>query len=230
VERILAAHPQIQALGELQAFGLATKRLSSVKSPQLLDPDVVAAAATLDPAAIAERYDRETRYLHAPGMGWVIDKLPHNHDYAGLIRLAFPDAVIIHVTRDPMDSLFGAYRLLFAGPHRWSYALNDLADHYVHYRRLMAHWKTCLGASLIEVALEDIINDPATRIPQLLAQAGLPFDERSLAPHRADGPVMSASSAQVRTPINAQGVGSWRRYADRLEPLRLRLQQLGFTA
>jgi len=230
VERILAANPQVQALGELQAFGLAAKRLSGVKSPQLLDAEVVAAAAALDPAAIAERYDRETRYLHAPGKAWVIDKLPHNHDYAGLIRLAFPDAVIIHVTRDPMDSLFGAYRLLFAGPHRWSYDLNDLAGHYVHYRRLMKHWKTCLGPSLVEVALEDLIKDPAARIPQLLAEAGLPFDERCLAPHRANGPVMSASSAQVRAPINAQGVGRWRRYAQGLEPLRLRLQQLGFTA
>ena len=230
VERILAANPQVQALGELQAFGLATKRLGGVKSPNLLDADVVAAAATLDPAVVAERYDQETRYLHAPGKTWVIDKLPHNADYAGLIRLAFPDAVIIHVTRDPMDSLFGAYRLLFAGPHRWSYDLGDLADHYANYRRLMAHWKACLGSSLVEVALEDVIADPAARIPQLLAEAGLPFDERSLLPHRAEGPVMSASANQVRTPINAQGVGSWRRYEAELEPLRQRLQALGFTA
>ena len=230
VERILAANPEVQPLGEPQVFGLATKRLSGVKSPHMLDAEVVMAAAKLDPAAIAERYDRETRYLHAPGKRWVIDKLPHNSDYAGLIRLAFPDAVIIHVTRDPMDSLFGAYRLLFAQAHRWSYDLADLADHYANYRRLMAHWKTCLGSSLVEVALEDIITDPAGRIPQLLTEAGLPFDERSLTPHRSEGPVMSASANQVRAPINAQGVGSWRRYATELEPLRQRLQTLGFTA
>lgn len=230
VERILAANPEVQALGELQAFGLAAKRLSGIKSPHLLDAEVAAAAARLNPSLIAERYDQETRYLHAPGKSWVIDKLPHNSDYVGLIRLTFPDAVIVHVTRDPMDSLFGAYRLLFAGPHRWSYDLDDLADHYANYRRLMAHWKTCLGTSLVEVALEDLIADPAGRIPQLLAEVGLPFDEHSLAPHRAEGPVMSASASQVRAPINAQGVGSWRRYAADLEPLRQRLQALGFTA
>lgn len=230
VERILAAHPRVQALGELQAFGLATKRLSGVKSPHLLDPQVVAAAAALDPAAIAERYDRETGYLHAPGKAWVIDKLPHNSDYAGLIRRVFPDAVIIHVTRDPMDSLFGAYRLLFAGPHRWSYALGDLVAHYVNYRRLMAHWSACLGPSLIEVRLEDLIDDPAGQIPRLLERAGIPFDPRCLAPHRAEGPVMSASNAQVRAPINAEGVGKWRRYERQLEPLRRRLDELGLTA
>lgn len=230
VERILAAHPQVQALGELQAFGLAVKRLSGMKSPQLLDSQVVAAAAALDPEAIAERYDRETRYLHAPGKAWVIDKLPHNSDHAGLIRRVFPDAVIIHVTRDPMDSLFGAYRLLFAGPHRWSYDLGDLAAHYVNYRRLMAHWTACLGPSLIEVKLEDIINDPAGRIPELLERAGIPFDPRCLSPHRSQGPVMSASHAQVRAPINAEGIGNWRRYERQLEPLRQRLHELGFTA
>jgi hypothetical protein len=94
----------------------------------------------------------------------------------------------------------------------------------------MAHWSACLGPSLIEVRLEDLIDDPAGQIPRLLERAGIPFDPRCLAPHRAEGPVMSASNAQVRAPINAEGVGKWRRYERQLEPLRRRLDELGLTA
>lgn len=230
VERILAAHPRVVALGESQAFGLAVKRLSMVKSRQLLDPAVIAAAASLDRDAVAERYETETAYLHDGTADFVIDKLPHNHEYAGLIRRVFPDAIIIHVRRNPMDSLFGAYKRLFADAHGWSYGLDDLADHYANYCRLMGHWSQCLGASLVDLSLEALVADPDTQIRSLLSRCGIAFDARCLAPHEAKGPIMSASAVQVRRPINADGIDSWRSYAQPLEPLRQRLLQRGLMA
>ncbi|MEI9905053.1 MAG: sulfotransferase [Asticcacaulis sp.] len=158
VERILGAHSQVAALGELQAFPAAAKIVSGAKGWALLDADTIAAIAQTDPAAFADFYDRETAYLfEGRSPAFVTDKLPHNSDYAGLIRLAFPDAAIVHVRRAPMDSLFGAYKLYFAA--RWSFAQDDLADHYYNYATLMRHWRDCLGAKntqnpLIEVSLK----------------------------------------------------------------------------
>ena len=224
VERILSAHSQVQALGELHTFPAVTKMVSGTVSPALLDADTVAAAAHCDPAVLAKAYAIETAYLHN-GAPFVTDKLPHNGDYAGLIRLAFPDAVIIHVRREPMDALFGAYKLHFAA--RWSFSLDDLADHYGNYRELMNHWRTCLGEGLIEVSLEAVIADPEGQIRRLLDACGLPFEEACLRPHEAKGAVASASASQVRQPINAEGVGAWQRYASGLAPLRARLQAMG---
>jgi len=226
VERILASHSQVQSLGELQAFPAATKIVSGIQGWSLLDADTVRAAAGIEPQAFADFYTRETASL-CDGHPMVTDKLPHNSDYAGLIRLAFPDAAIVYVRRQPMDALFGAYKLHFAA--RWSFALDDLADHYTNHRMLMDHWRQCLGDGLIEVSLETLIAEPETEIRRLLAACGLPFEAACLTPHESAGAVASASSAQVRRPINAEGVGAWRRYSEGLEPLRARLEAAGFV-
>lgn len=231
VERILAAHSGVQALGELKTFGLAVKWASGSTSPGLLDADTIAHAAKADPRDIAEIYTRETAYLH-DGSAWTLDKLPGNHEYVGLIRLAFPDAIIVNVQRNPMDSLFGAYKLLFARAHRWSYTQDDLANHYHAYLSLMTWWRQCLAETpkpLIDVSLEAVIADPDAQIRRLLDATGLPFEDACLRPHEASGAVATASSSQVRSPINAEGVGVWRRYSAELEPLRHKLQGLGLV-
>ena len=224
VERILGAHSQVQALGELPTFPAAVKTCSGVETPALLDAETIIAAGHTDPQAIAEFYDQETAWRHDDSP-CVTDKLPHNSDYAGLIRLAFPDAAIVHVRRAPMDALFGAYKLYFAAG--WSFDQADLAAHYAHYRTIMAHWKVCLGDSLIDVSLEALIRDPEAQIRRLLDACGLPFEDTCLSPHAAKGAVASASSSQVRKPINSEGVGAWKRYASGLIPLRAHLEAIG---
>ena len=231
VERILTAHSGVQALGELKTFGAAVKRITGTDTPRLLDAATVAAAAGFDPQLFAGWYTEETAYLH-DGSAFTIDKLPNNHEYAGLIRLAFPDALIIHVTRNPMDSLFGAYKLLFSQAHRWSYSHRHLAEHYDRYRRLMDYWRGCLetsGRPLVEISLEDLIRAPEAQIRRLLDLCGMTFEEACLRPHETKGAVATASSAQVRKPINAEGVGAWRRYAAELEPLRAELEAMGYV-
>ncbi len=229
IERVLAAHSQVQALGELKTFGVTTHRLSRAGNVRRLAPEVIAAAAQLDPLEIAEVYSSETAFLN-DGRPYVIDKLPANHEYAGLIRLAFPDAIIVALDRNPMDALFGAYKVMFTGAYGWSYSQDDLAAHYGHFRDMMSYWKQVLGDGLIEVSLEAVIRDPETEIRRLVEACGLPFEEACLRPHEAKGAVSTASALQVRKPINAEGVGAWRRYERQLEPLRLGLQALGFGA
>jgi Flp pilus assembly protein TadD len=227
IERVLAAHSQVQAIGELKTFGIATHKLSGVTDPRRLSPEVIAAAAHIDPLTIAELYDEQSAFLH-DGSAWVIDKLPANHEYAGLIKLAFPDAIIVTLDRNPMDALFGSYKVLFTGAYGWSYTQVDLAAHYGHFRELMAYWKTVLGDSLIEVSLEAVIRDPETEIRRLIDACGLPFEDACLKPHEAKGAVSTASAVQVRSPINSKGVGAWKKYEADLEPLRQQLTAMGF--
>ncbi len=227
VERILTAHSQVQALGELQTFGLAVKRVSQSRTPYLLDADTVMRAAKVDPVEIAALYAAETAYLWDGKSAVTIDKLPHNHDYCALIRRAFPDAILLHVRRNPMDALFGAFRLLFAHAHKWSYDLTDLAVHYDHYHRLMTHWRA-MDTDIIDVSLESLIANPESEIRRLLSACGLTFEPACLSPHEANGAVATASSTQVRRPINADGVDVWRRYEKGLRPLSERLNALGY--
>lgn len=226
VERILARHSQVGAMGELQTFPLLLKRATGIATPRLLDAGTATAAAGLDWAALGRRYLEETAFL-AGDRPLAIDKLPQNHYLAGPIRLAFPDALIIHVERAPLDSLFGAYKLMFGRAYGYSYALDDLADHYLGYRELMAHWRDCLGDGLVHVDYEALTADPDAEIPKLLSACGLPFEEACLSPHEGEGAVLTASATQVRQPIHRQGVGAWKAYAAGLEPLRRRLEEAG---
>ena len=224
VERILNAHSQVLALGEMQSFPCAVKVLSGAGGTDLLTQAVIQGVADVDPAQLAAYYNNDLAHIDDGGRT-TVDKLPRNADYAGLIRLAFPDARIVHVRRDPMDSLFGSYKLHFVA--RWSYDQNDLAERYAHHRALTAHWKDCLGDGLIDVSLEALIRDPEVEIRRLLDRCGLSFEDACLSPHKSQGAVSSASSSQVRKPINAEGVGAWRRYETQLAPLHKRLADMG---
>jgi len=228
VEMILGRHSRVRGMGELQTFPLLVKRASAVPGARLLDAATAAALPGLDWATLGRAYLKETAFL-AGDAPHATDKLPQNYYQVGAIRLAFPNASIIHVRRAPMDSLFGAYKLLFGRAYDYSYDLDDLADHYLAYRDLMEHWRSVLGDGLIEVRYEDLTAEPEREIRRLLNACGLPFEEACLSPHAAEGAVLTASAVQVRRPIHREGIGAWRHYATGLEPLRRRLEEAGIV-
>jgi tetratricopeptide (TPR) repeat protein len=228
-ERVLAAHSQVRALGETPCFLAAHESGAGLHRATAIDASQVAPMAAADFQGVAALYLK----MLGPWIGDApnfTDKLPQNYELVGSMRLAFPNAGLVHVRRAPMDSLFGAHKLLFGeGGYHWSYRFEDLAANYRAYRRLMAHWRDVLGAALFEITLERLIEDPDTEIRRLLSACGLPFEEACLSPHEAKGGVSTASSTQIRKPINNQGVGAWRRYATQLEPLRAMLEADGFV-
>jgi tetratricopeptide (TPR) repeat protein len=229
-ERILAAHSKVTAMGETVGMPRAIlEGLQVSRRHDDLDADAILRSASLDWAAVAATYQRETSFLSA-GADIVTEKLPPNYKAVGQISLAFPDAPIVHVRRGPMDSLFGAYKLMFGkDSYAWSYGQAELAANYRLYRKLMQHWRDALGERLHVVTLEHLIEQPEREIRKLLDFCRLPFEEACLSPHEAEGGVSTASSTQVRSPINREGVGAWRRYATQLEPLRAALERDGFV-
>lgn len=226
VERILAAHSRVTALGELATFGaLAAGQLGA--SPQTyVDAAVSARLGEVDWRAVGEGYRDVVRGL-APGAPVTVDKLPQNWLYAGAIARALPDAVIVCVDRGAMDNLFGCYRQLFQRDFHWSYDLGDLAAHYRNFRRLAAHWRETLGPAWVEVDYEALVQAPDEEIPRLLAGCGLAFEPACLNPHEAPGRARSISMVQLQQPINTRGIGAWRAYATGLEPLGAELEALG---
>lgn len=226
VERILTAHTAVAAMGELPSWPVLFKQASGSTTPQLLDASVVRGAANADWTALAAAYRRETAYL-SQGADYVIDKQPKNAAYIGPIRLAFPDALIVHLSRNPMDGLMGCYKVYFNGAYEWSYRLRDLAAHYLLHQRLLDHWRACLGSDLIEVDYDALACEPERHIRALLTACGLEFQPACLAPECAPGPVATASFSQVRSPISSKGVGAWERYGRQLEPLSSMLRTTG---
>lgn len=224
VERILGAHSQVTAMGETLGLPQAVKIAARAPTPALFDPATIRAAAVAGRGEVARLYRQATAHL-AGETPVISDKLPFNYEYVGAARLAFPQATIVHVRRAPMDSLFGAYRLLFGeGAYPWSYDQAGLAAYYRLYRRLTDHWREALGPAFVEITLEDLIASPFAEVARLLAGCGLRFEEACVHPETVAGAVTTESASQARAPINAGGVGAWKRYGRQLEPLRAALE------
>jgi hypothetical protein len=150
----------------------------------------------------------------------VVNKLPLNFKYVGLIHLALPDARIIHVRRDPVDTCFSCFSLLFTGEQSFAYDLRELGRYYRSYAALMAHWRSVLPPGvMIEVQYEDLVADLEGQARTIIDHCGIPWEDACLAFHKTDRPVKTASSVQVREPVYRTSIGRWRPYETFLQPL-----------
>ncbi len=227
VDRILGSHPQVFSAGELPDFGAAVvAAVQQRRGVGVSRQELIASSARLGFAALGADYLRRTRPRtgHTPRF---TDKLPLNYLYCGLIARALPQARIVHVTRGAMATCFGMYKVLFERGYPYSYDLAELADQYLGYRRLMAHWDEVLPGRVIEVRYESLVADTAGEAQRLCAALGLPWEGRCLAFERNPAPVATASAAQVRRPIYAGAVSVWRHYERELAPLAARLEAGG---
>lgn len=230
LDRILSSHRQVVSAGELNALGLALKRMSGAPSPLMLDPPTFGAAGGVDPRALGEAYLAATDDLAPPGKTRLIDKMPLNVLYAGLIHQALPQARIICLRRHPLDAVLANYRQLFATEfpyYDYALSLEDTARYYVLFDRLVAHWRARLPADrFTEVAYEDLVADLEGAARRLVGFLGLDWDPACLGFHENAAPVSTASAVQVRSPIYASSVGRWKHYGAALDGARAVLGNL----
>ena len=220
IEQILASHPLVHGAGELRTLRALANGIEDFPAsiPNLPDARL---------RALGEAYLAHVTPM-AAGRRHVVDKMPSNFELCGLIRLALPDARIIHSRRDPGDTCLSCYTKLFAGEQSFSYDQAELGRHYRAYQKLMAHWRESLPAShLIEVDYEAVVEDVEGQARRMLDFLGLPWDERVLKFHETERPVRTASVNQVREPIYRTSAGRWKKYAAELGPL---LAALGVEA
>jgi Sulfotransferase family len=219
VEQILASHPAVHGAGELPDFDrLATT--ATVANPAIaLFPECIGRLTPAQLTAVGERYLARLRAL-APEAQRVTDKMPINFRHLGLIRLALPQARIIHVRRDPVDTCLSCYSILFMGNQPHAYELGELGRYYHSYQRLMAHWRTVLPPdAMLEVDYEDVVADLEGQARRMVAYCGLDWDAACLSFHRTQRPVRTASAVQVRQPIYRDAIGRWRPAEVELRPL-----------
>ncbi len=211
-EQLLAGHSGVSAGGELDLLPqLAQSALSPF--PQ--------AAATLSAASareLAERYRRGVAALF-PGARWVTDKRPDNFLLIGLIKRLFPEARIVHTTRDPLDTCLSIFFLHLDPQLAWALDLEDIGHYFRQYRRLMAHWRALFGQDILDFSYDALVREPRAALERLLAFCDLPWEDACLAPASRGKPVKTASVWQVREPLYRRSSGRSAHYRRELEPL-----------
>jgi tetratricopeptide (TPR) repeat protein len=228
VERILSSHSAVYPAGELNNFagemGKAVQALAHGKP--LAKPAMIDLSLGLDFAALGRAYVESTR----PQTGHTahfVDKMPLNHLYCGLIAAALPNARMIELVRHPLDTCYAIYKQLFTSAYPFSYDLGEIADYYLAYQRLMAHWHHVLPGRIHRLPYEALIADQQGETAKLLAFCALDHEAACDSFEKNGNSCSTASAAQVREKIYASSVGKWRHFAEQLGPLADRLRAGG---
>ena len=224
LEQILASHSQIDGTLELPNILALAHRLRGRKAGQSRYPDILHDIPAERFTEFGTAFLDDTR-IHRQGAPFFIDKMPNNFRHIGLIHLIMPNATIIDARRDPMDCCFSGFKQLFAEGQDFTYGLTEIGRYYHDYTRLMDHWDKVLPGKVLRVQHEDVLDDLEGQTRRMLDHIGLPFESACLDFHRTDRAVRTASSAQVRRPINRSGQNAWKPYAAWLGDLREALQR-----
>lgn len=227
IEQILASHSQVEGTMELPDIPAMAMRegRNRGKGPR----DWTGALTAMDGADLArlgEEYLERTRVQRKTGKPLFIDKLPNNWAYVGFIALILPHAKIIDARRHPMDCCFSNFRQHFAKGQAFTYDLDHIGRYYADYVRGMAHFDRVLPGRVHRVIHERLLDDPEHVVRELLDYLGLPFEQSCMSFHENQRAVRTASSEQVRRPINRDGVDQWRPYEAWLGPLKSALGDL----
>ena len=229
VERIISSHPDVHAAGELQNFPIAFKEMSGSLTPRLLDPETIACVGNIDWRGLGEKYISSTRPAtgHKPRF---IDKLPHNFLYAGFIAQALPNAKIICLRRDPMDTCLSNFRQLFSlqsNNYDYSFDLLDTGRYFILFDQLMAHWQRLFPGRILEVNYETLVESQEAGSRQLLEFCDLSWNDACLHFEDNPAPVATASAVQVRKPMYRSSLRRWIHYEAQMADLKNLLFEAG---
>ena len=229
-EQILASHPKVFGAGELGQIPELIARMEQwerkLGSP-LRYPLCVNELDRTSAQLYAEQLLESLRALAPDGSTYITDKLPHNFENIGLVRLLFPRCKIIHVRRDPLDVATSNFFTDYAakqGGMGFAYDLRWIGEQLQDERRLRDHWQSVFPVDILDVNYEDLIAHPAREARRLLDYLDLEWDESIMAFQELNRPVKTASVWQVRQPIYSTSKGRWRRYEDQLQPLAAMLE------
>jgi tetratricopeptide (TPR) repeat protein len=218
VEQILSSHPAVFGAGELMDIPRIAGSLSAMLSTDVPYPQCLAQLSQEKMDELARTYLQRLESLSADAAR-VVDKLPQNFRYLGLIEFLFPDAHVIHCMRDPRDTCFSIYSLDFVSGHDYAFEQSNLGSFYRDYRRVMRHWRGILKIPLLEVQYEELVARPDEMIREIVAFCGLEWDDCCLNFHETKRYVNTPSYDQVRHPMYSKSVGRWKNYERHLGPL-----------
>ncbi len=217
VERILSSHSQVRAAGEVTDLpALLAPWLEQVRHGRfprresLIDSRGAGHVASTYLAAL---------HRHTASACYVTDKNLFNFRFLGFLRAILPGAIVVHCTRDPVDTCVSCYKRLFDGGVGFAHDLRELGEYYRSYAALMAHWSRVAPVRLLDVRYETLIADPEAVVREVLAHCGLAWEPACLRFHERSDAVRTASLAQVRRPIYRTAVGTSHKYRAFIGPL-----------
>jgi len=221
MEKILAQLAGVTALGENEALGFVTAQFQrDARARQLPGPANMSAVQWQH---LAKRY-----HQLSPGSGdYIVDKMPSNYLYVGMILSMFPDAKVIQMRRDPRDACLSIYSKPFPDGHNYACDPDALAHAFAEANSMMDYWHALDPQRVINVQFEDLVREPVPQSQRVSQFCGLPWSEGCLNFHNQQSASFTFSERQVRQAISDKPVGQWRAFACELPELFAALEHYG---
>ena len=197
--------------------------------PAASSAELASKSLSVDYAALGEDYIAAARPVTSV-MAHFVDAQPLNFMYMGFIRLALPKARMVLLQRDPMDTCYAIFRTLFANGHPYSNNLEELAHYLVAYRKLTDHWLAVMPEAIHVVKFEELLSEPRPVIENLLEYCSLSFEESCVGYFEPSGAASSPAAAQTNRAFSRASIGSWKNYAEQLQPVADILAEAGLLA
>eukprot|EP01083_Nonionella_stella_P012433 35289_1 len=230
LERVLDSHPLIAGTGEDSVFNGMLDQIRNAIIKASMEGDLNAIQRVVQQYAKKVDTTTHTRYMeiqrnsnnqHVEDPVRFVDKMLTNVSNVGFIHMLYPNALILHVAREPMDTIFSAYKHEFPpGGLDYTCEFESLAKLYNHYRDLMEHWDKVLPGRVTHVKYEDMVHDMPRLAKSVIDATGLDWDDDVLNFHKKKHAVNTLSTTQVRKGIYKDSLQSWKRYEHDLAPLR----------
>ena len=213
VEQIISNHSKVHGAGEVDYFQRTTfeaEKILARKYPFKLsdfDDETINTLGKfyLDKINIDKNIDKVT------------DKNLANFFSVGLIKMIFPNAKIINVSRHKKDNCLSIFSIKFTGSYPYAYNLKEISEYYTLYQDLMDHWNSIYPGEIYNLNYEDVISDIEEETKKILNYCDLIYEENCLEFYNNERPVMTASTHQVRKKLYNSSVGRWKNFEEYLE-------------
>jgi tetratricopeptide (TPR) repeat protein len=202
VEQIISSHSLVSGAGELEFVNQFGGELAR-------------GSVTINTSSLIKFRDSYLKTLQnfARGNSFIIDKMPQNFRFIGLIAAAFPEAKIIHLKRDPAAVCWANFKMLFPKSGLgYCYSIKDVVTYHGLYKNLMDHWRNLLGKKIYDLDYELLVKNQESETRKVIEYLNLNWDEKCLSPHENKSNVATGSSVQVREKVYTGSSKQWLKY------------------
>jgi tetratricopeptide (TPR) repeat protein len=183
LEGMLARHPRARAAGEIGILRILLRDLMTANGLDKLGSHVRQVPRSRF-AELGAGYMDFVRRVVPEGL-ISIDTMPQNYRFIGLLRLALPNARIVHCRRDPLDHAVALYRKRFLlRGYEYTYDFADLGTHLGLYGNLMSFWHRAFPGYFRDVDVGGLRSESSMR--ELLAFCGLDWEPACLDFHESE--------------------------------------------
>lgn len=184
--RYLSRHPAVHHAGELDELRMLVHRVWPRWYGGVYPQGAQGFSASHGLQLSGEYLRLLEQYRPSAEVERILDSMPGNFRFIGLIHALLPRAKIIHCRREPVANCLAIYRDLLPGQHPYAYDLRELGRYHRAYQRLMAHWHAVLPPGVLcDVTYEELMEKPEDTLRRLLDFCHVSWNDACRADHEA---------------------------------------------